>query len=296
MTASTTIDVIPVPSGLGAPDKGVALGPEALRQAGLETALQRSGWTTQWNPPVPVAAGERWQALRAVCDELTARVTASLAAGRKPLILGGDHSIATGTWHGVAQQVGSPETPFGLIWLDAHLDAHTPEDSLSANPHGMPVALLLGDGDRGLAHPWLSPSRISMVGGRSWELPERVRLERYGVRVLDQAHIRRQGIAAALREALACATRETAGFGLSIDLDVFDPSEAPGVNSPSADGALPNEWLPLLNGLAARPDCLAVEIVEYDPTRDPTGATAALACRLVQTLYAVPQAAPDHPS
>lgn len=285
MTERKPIDLIPVPSGLGAPDKGVAQGPDALRRAGLEAALQHAGWDTNWADPIPVPDGERWPALREVCNQVSDRVTATLAAGRKPLVLGGDHSIATGTWRGVARHVGSPATPFGLIWLDAHLDAHTPEDSLSANPHGMPVALLLGDGDQGLARPWLSPQKICMVGGRSWELPERVRLERFGVHVFDSKYIQHDGIEATLKRAVDLASQGTAGFGLSIDLDVFDPAEAPGVNSPSADGAHQASWLPLLAGLASHDDCLAVEIVEYDPTRDPSGTTAALACRLIETLY-----------
>ncbi|HEX5393099.1 MAG TPA: arginase [Rhodocyclaceae bacterium] len=279
------IDLIPVPSALGAPDKGVAQGPEALRLAGLEDTLLRCGWRTHWGSAVAVPTGERWQALRQVCDNLTQRVEKSMAAGHRPLVLGGDHAIATGTWRGVARHVGSPAQPFGLIWLDAHLDAHTPEDSLSANPHGMPVALLLGDGDQGLAHPWLAPSRICLVGGRSWELPEHVRLERFGVHVFDHKYIASRGIEAVLKEAIDIASLGTTGFGLSIDLDVFDPSEAPGVNSPAADGASSAAWLPLLKGLAARDDCLAVEIVEYDPTRDPLGITSALACHLTKSLY-----------
>lgn len=285
MANRKSIDLIPVPSALGAPDQGVAQGPEALRLAGLEEALRRLGWRTHWGDAIAVPAGERWQALRQLCDDLAQRVGDSLAAGRRPLVLGGDHSIATGTWRGVAKHVGSPARPFGLIWLDAHLDAHTPEDSLSANPHGMPVALLLGDGNQGLAHPWLAPSRICLVGGRSWELPEHVRLERFGVHLFDHKHIADRGIKAVLADALRIASTGTAGFGLSVDLDVFDPGEAPGVNSPAAEGASAAAWLPCLQGLAARDDCLAVEIVEYDPSRDPSGITGALACRLIERLF-----------
>lgn len=285
MAIRKSIDVIPVPSALGAPDKGVARGPEALRLAGLEDILHKCGCRTYWKEAVPVPTAERWQALRQVCDALSQRVVESLSTGHCPLVLGGDHSIATGTWRGVAQHVGSPAQPFGLLWLDAHLDAHTPEDSLSANPHGMPVALLLGDGDQGLAHPWLAPSRICLVGGRSWELPEHVRLDRFGVHLFDHKHVATYGIEATLKEALAVVREGTVGFGLSIDLDVFDPSEAPGVNSPAEDGALSAAWLPALKGLAGRDDCLAVEIVEYDPTRDPAGMTAELARRLVEALY-----------
>lgn len=118
------IDLIPVPSALGAPDAGVAGGPEALRQAGLLTALHRGGHAVVWQAPVaPEAPGGRWDTLAALCARLAQRVSASLAGGCQPWIIGGDHSIACGTWAGVA---GASEGRFGLLWIDAHLDAHVP--------------------------------------------------------------------------------------------------------------------------------------------------------------------------
>lgn len=283
------LDLIPVPSALGAPDPGTAVGPEALRRAGLATVLENAGRIARWQGPVspsPLAPdhsqAQRWAALNRLCTELADRVGASLRERHMPVVVGGDHAIALGTWRGMAAALPGP---LGLLWIDAHLDAHTPEDSATANPHGMPVALLLGDGDPPLAQPTLNPAHLCLVGARSWELPEIVRLHRYGVRVFDDGEIRQRGLGPVLAEALAIVSQGTAGFGLSLDLDVFTPQEAPGVNTPEPGGCGEEEWRSALAGLACREDCLGLELVECDGLRDSQGRTAALACRLMTALF-----------
>src|SRR5260370_56079 len=79
------------------------------------------------------------------------------------------------------------------------------------------------------------PRCVARRGGRSSEPEERERLERLGVRVSYMDEIRSRGIAAVLDEALGIATRGTAAFGVSIDLDVVSPDEAPGVGTPVPD-------------------------------------------------------------
>jgi ornithine--oxo-acid transaminase len=276
------IDLIPVPCALGAPDEGVAGGPAALRRAGLLTALHRGGSAAEWREPVEPPAGERWDALAGLCGRLAGAVADSLAAGHQPWVIGGDHAIAAGTWAGVARVA----TGFGLLWIDAHLDAHVPDDSPSGNPHGMPLAFLLGTGDARLASGALSPRHVCVLGARDWEAPELARLRRFGVRVIDAAEIARRGLDEALREALRIVGAAPAGFGLTFDLDVFDPAEAPGVNSPAPGGLPATAWLAALAGLANRPGCLAVEIAECDPSRDVDGRTTRLAVALAGALRA----------
>lgn len=70
-------------------------------------------------------------------------VEKAVSKGNFVLVIGGDHSLAMGTWSG-AKNAGRD---FGLLWIDAHMDAHTYETTISNNPHGMPVAALLGMGD-----------------------------------------------------------------------------------------------------------------------------------------------------
>ncbi|HZV55118.1 MAG TPA: arginase, partial [Rhodocyclaceae bacterium] len=228
------IDIIPVPSALGAPDRGTAGGPEALRQAGLLTALHRGGHEACWLPAlIPPTQVGRWEALADLCERLADTVAASIEAERLPLVIGGDHAIAAGTWRGVAR---AKDRPVGLLWIDAHLDAHVPEDSISGNPHGMPLALLLGVGDPRLASGVLSPRHVCVVGARAWEAEEMQRLRRYDVHVIDDAEIVRRGLPDVLREAMERVATGTTGFGITCDLDVFPLDEAPGVNTPAAGG------------------------------------------------------------
>jgi ornithine--oxo-acid transaminase len=278
------IDLIAVPGALGGPDTGSADAPEQLRRAGLLTNLNRCGRPTEWlDCPSPSFAADRWDGLARWCARLADTVVASLGAGHQPFVVGGDHSIAAGTWRGVARAAAGP---IGLLWIDAHLDAHVPDDSPSGNPHGMPLALLLGEGDPRLAMSCLLPWNVCVVGARDWEDSEWQRLRRLGVTIFTDADIARRGLPETLRDALRVVRGGEAGFGVTIDLDVLDPKEAPGVNTPAAGGQPATSWFDALRGLATEPDCLAVELVEYDGERDRDGMTADRVAELTASLFA----------
>ncbi len=208
-----------------------------------------------------------------------------MAAGEFPVVLGGDHAIAMGSWAGVAR--GLAHAPLGLIWLDAHLDAHTVETTPSMNPHGMGAAALLGHGDArflALAGGVLRPEQLCYVGVRSYEDGEMALLRRLGVRVIEMHEVKRRGIAACLDEALAIATNGTAGFGVSVDLDGFDPEDAPGIGLKCADGLRAAPTLAALKRLANHPALKAIEIVEYIPEFDADFRTAHLVRDLILAL------------
>src|SRR5207248_1733668 len=114
---------------------------------------------------------------------------------------------AGGTWTGVAR---STKGALGMVWIDAHMDAHTPKTSHTGRLHGMPLAWLLGQDDDplyGLGTGVLEPENVVLIGVRSYEPEERERLERLGVRVIYMAEVEKRGIDAVLEEALAVATR-----------------------------------------------------------------------------------------
>ena len=77
--------------------------------------------------------------------------------------------------------------PLGLIWVDAHMDAHTPETTESGKLHGMPLACVLGYGDASLTGvaggARLDPRHVALVGIRSFEKGEAALLRRLGVRI-----------------------------------------------------------------------------------------------------------------
>lgn len=280
--------IVGAASGRGAKEQGCEAGPEALRRSDLATRLWRSGLDPIWEATIPAeAADDDTAAVRNLCAPLSQRVRNIAERGAFPLVLGGDHSCAIGTWSGLAAALRSRGS-LGLIWIDAHMDAHTPATSPSGALHGMPLACLLGHGEPSLVallegHALL-PENVCLVGVRSFEPDEAELLKRLGVRVFAMDEIDQRGLGEVMAEAHDIATRGTAGFGVSIDLDVIDPAEAPGVGTPVPWGL---ECAALAHALAAvssDPRLLAAEIAEYNPSADQDNHTALAAASLAGAL------------
>jgi arginase len=299
------IALIGAASGWGAGFRHTEDGPLALKQAGLADWLAQGGIAAEWR--AMIASDERWHdgatPDTSVIFDLVARhgaaladaVAATMAAGEFPVVLGGDHAIAMGTWAGVARGIG--RKPLGLIWLDAHLDAHTVETTPSMNPHGMGAAALLGHGDSrfvALCGGVLRPEHLCYIGVRSYEDGEMALLKRLGVRIMEMPEVKRRGMSACLDEARAIAARGTAGFGLTIDLDGFDPEDAPGIGLKCEDGLRAAPTLTALRQLADHPGMKAIEIVEYIPEFDEQARTAHLVRDLILALEDTNRQRPPH--
>src|SRR5437868_10555287 len=231
------IELIGAAWGLGGPEPGGAEAPAALMPMSA-SEFQRCGVPVESGPILSPSRTERPKQLAVckLCGLLASSVTDSVEGGRLPCILGGDHSCAGGTWTGVARSVRGE---LGLVWIDAHMDAHTPGTSHTGRLHGMPLAWLLGEDDDplyGLTTGVIEPQHVALIGVRSFEREEKMRLERLGVRVMYMEEVAQRGIGSVLDEALAIATRGTKAFGVSIDLDVVTPDEAPAVGTPVPDG------------------------------------------------------------
>lgn len=280
--------LLPVACGLGAPAfaaEACAHSAQALLDAGLVPALVACGREVQIAPFLVPPRAEHPHALAALCRDLDDQVAAALADDTQPLVIGGDHSIAAGTWRGASRQRSEP---LGLLWLDAHMDAHTPQDSPSGNWHGMPLASLLGAGDpmlTTLPGTGPSPHHTALLGVRSYEDSELLQLFDKHVRIFGMAEIRRKGLCTAMREALGRVRQHTAAWGLSLDLDVLDPGQTTGVSTPAANGLAFDDLATALQGLGQDPRLGVVELVEYNPSRDPTGQTARQAIALLAALY-----------
>ncbi|MBS1160644.1 MAG: ornithine--oxo-acid transaminase [Proteobacteria bacterium] len=280
-----TVRCIGVASALGAPAAGSERAPAVLFGQSIGASLRHQGLTcrldTILHPRLVHAAP-----LHELLLTLAERTEGTILAGERPLVIGGDHAIAAGTWKGIARARGAMP---GLIWIDAHLDAHTPATSPTGNLHGMPVAALLGAGDPDLVDipgPKLNPQRLVMIGVRSSETAERAFLDRLGVRIFSADEVARRGLPAVLAEARRLLG--TGPWGVSLDVDAIDPAAAPGVNTPVAAGLAANKLLPALRGLLRERDCIGFEIAEYNPAADPDGRTARLIEALIDAI-----AAPD---
>ena len=274
--------LIGVASGWGAQNQSTELGAEYLQRAGVEQALVVEGLTCYWHSilfPTERAkdSGKKPFEKRAVlvsqlCKRLAKATAEIIQSDQCPIILGGDHSMALGTWSGVTQALNN-RRKFGLIWFDAHMDAHTRETSPSDAIYGMPVALLLGYGDKVLLEcmgqgPILDPKHIVLVGVRSYEEGEALLLKKLGVTLYFMHDIVQRGLATVMTEALQIVTQGPDGFGVSIDLDGFDPSFVPGVGAPVPNGINPQEAYLELKKWFHHPQFRALEIAEFNPTLD----------------------------
>jgi arginase len=280
-----SIELIGAACGRGGADPACAQAPARLSSAGLAARLKARGCDINWGPTLQTRGGGTAQAVSSLVARLAAEVARSVRDRNLACVIGGDHSIAVGTWSGVAAATEAPgaasgraasaDAP-GLVWIDAHLDSHTPGTSPSGRLHGMPLAALLGAGDdelAGLGVKVLDPRYLCLVGARSFEVEEMRLLERLGVRIIGHAEIQKRGLAAALQDALSIARGSTGGFGISLDLDVLDPETAPGVATPVPNGLQPAELAQGLAGIVDDENLLAIEIAEYCPRRDRDGRT-----------------------
>ncbi len=285
VSLNPTVRCIGVASRFGAPFSTCDRGPEALRRAGLLSVIRHNGLAAEWmDIAIPKASTA---AMGIVLRNLADITAAAISAGDRPLIIGGDHSLAAGTWRGIGRALGEPP---GLIWVDAHLDAHTPATSPSGNAHGMPLAALFGQGDPALTEvpgPALDPVRTVVIGARSHEAAELMHLATFGVRVFAIDEISRRGFADVFAEALRIVGNGP--WGISCDLDAFDPEFAPGVSTPVAGGLDPMAFNQAVRSVLRERNCVGLEIAEYDPVADPDGRTSSLVIDLVDAASAPDQ-------
>lgn len=243
----------------------------------------------------PQGKHHKMQAVQALVPRLADAVRHVAVAGRFPVVLGGDHSCAVGSWSGVADAYRA-QGRIGLIWIDAHLDSHTPETSESQAPHGMPLAALLGHGASALTdiYGWrgkLAPEHAVVVGARSYEDGEVRLLASLGVRVIGIEEVQKRGLADCIDEAIVIASNGTVGYGVSFDVDAIDPLEAPGVGSPVESGIEADAAIAAMRHFADDTRLLAFELVEYNPERDDAERrTAAICLSLVDAALSIPAA------
>jgi len=282
----SSVNLIGVASSLGCPIAGTEQAPLALQKSGLTEALQTQGIAAHWHNVIrSEPASTAIKSLVNLCQRLAENIAEKLLKHQFFAVIGGDHACAIGTWSGVYQ--ARQGKPFGLIWVDAHMDSHTPQSSHSGALHGMPLACLLGYGDdhlKQLAYPGpaIQPQHLCLIGVRSFEPEEQQLLSNLGVRIFTMQEIEQRGMDQVMQEALHIVSAHTDAFGLSIDLDAIDPELAPAVSVSEAGGLQLNELNALLGPLAKKPGFLGMEIAEYNPTLEKDGATA----RLISTILA----------
>jgi arginase len=292
--------LIGAPTDIGAGDRGASMGPEALRVAGLQNALQArglqvfdvgnlSGPANPWQPPHEgyrhLEQVVHWN--RAVHDA----VFAELRRGRLPILLGGDHSLSIGSISAVARRCREEGKKLRVLWLDAHADFNTSELSPSGNIHGMPLACLCGFGPRelvemsgGSVRPAITPSCVRQIGIRSVDDGEKRFVHDQGLDVFDMRYIDEMGMRQTMEHALAGLDSDT-HLHVSFDVDFLDPDIAPGVGTTVAGGPTYREAQLCMEMIADTRRLGSLDIVELNPAFDVRNKTAALAVDLVESLF-----------
>ena len=292
------IAILGAPLDLGAGRRGVDMGPSAVRLAGLNAKLGSLGYEVEDLGNVLVAQQESTPTGRdnakylleiaGTCEALAKSVESILTAGKFPLVLGGDHSIAAGTVSGVSHSFRQRGKKIGLIWIDAHADMNTPDSSPSGNVHGMPLACCIGQGPRELTHlfgyaPKVEGQNVVLVGLRDVDRREREIVRASGVTAFTMRDIDERGLRNVMEDAIARAGGGTAGFHLSLDMDAVDPDEAPGVGTPVRGGMTYREAHLAMETICDSSRMLSMELVEVNPVLDEANRTALLGVELVMS-------------
>ena len=296
--APHTVALIGAPTDVGAAALGASMGPEAMRVAGIQRALEQRGLQVLdrgnlAGPPnprqAPVGGYRNLQAVLEWNRLVHDAVYGELRAERLPVLLGGDHSLGIGSISAVARHCREAGRKLRVLWLDAHADFNTGELSPSGNLHGMPLACLCGFGPKALvelggASPSLHPQWIRQIGVRSVDEGEKRFLHELTVEVFDMRYIDEMGMRQAMEQALAGLGRDT-HLHVSFDVDFLDPDIAPGVGTLVPGGPTYREAQLCMEMLADTRLVRSLDVVELNPALDVRNETALLAVSLLESLF-----------
>ena len=295
---ATTAALIGAPTDVGASMRGASMGPEALRVAGLQGALEAQGLAVldlgnlagPGNPGLPPHEGYRHLAEVVAWNELVhAAFYEQLRAGRLPVLLGGDHSLSIGSISAVARHCREQGKSLRVLWLDAHADFNTDVLTPSGNIHGMPVACLCGHGPAALTRmggvtPALDAQAIRQVGIRSVDEGEKRLVHGVGLEVFDMRSIDELGMRSAMEQVLAGMDKRT-HLHVSFDVDFLDPDVAPGVGTAVPGGPSYREAQLCMEMIADTGLMASLDIMELNPAMDVRNRTAQVATDLVASLF-----------
>lgn len=294
------ITIIGFPMDLGTSRRGVDMGPSALRIAQLQTKLERLGHeVSDWGNLLikgresleeGTASVKYAKEIANFLKDLAEKTYQALKADSCPLVLGGDHSLSMGSVAGVARYYREQSKKIGMIWFDAHADINTPETSPSGNVHGMPVAHLMGLGEKELlavssVQPTVDKTKSVLIGLRDLDPGEKVTIQKLGLKCFTMRDIDERGMKSVMEEAIKIASTDTAGIHVSCDMDWIDPSFAPGVGTPVRGGGSYRESHLAMEMIADTGKMVSVEVTEVNPVLDRENKTAELAVEILLSAF-----------
>ncbi|MFC7062957.1 arginase [Halobacillus seohaensis] len=290
------LSIIGVPMDLGQNRRGVDMGPSAIRYAGVVERLEQLRLNIEDLGDIEISRPnpnndqkvDNLRNLQEIAEgslRLAEKVDEVVQQGSFPLVLGGDHSIAMGTFAGISKHYEN----LGVIWYDAHGDLNTGDSSPSGNIHGMPLAVSLGIGHEKLTNilgytPKIKPENIVIVGARSLDEGEKELIKDKGIKVYTMHEVDKMGMPTVISETMDYLKNRTDGVHLSLDLDGLDPHEAPGVGTPVIGGLSYRESHLAMEMLSQSQMITSAEFVEVNPILDEKNKTAGMAVGLMGSL------------
>ncbi len=283
------IDFIGMPINLGARKKGVESGTEVLRKI----CFERLNLKNQWIDTGDIECEDFEDAeegdvaglpfISRIADlniKLRDRVEDSLKKGHFPFIAGGDHSLAWGSISAFLNCYESPE----IFYVDAHGDMNTEFTSESHNVHGMHMSYLMGLAENDFSkkiqrHSYLQVDKVKFIGQRSLDPGEMDIIKKNSIRIFSE---------------LDKGYTSDSPIHISFDIDVFDPSLAPGTGVPENGGFSKEQGLHIIEYLLKNYNVKAFDLVEINPLLDVDGKTCELAKTIVELIDNICYAKSEH--
>ena len=201
------------------------------------------------------------------------------------LTIGGDHSIAIGS----ALASKKKNENIGIIWVDAHGDYNTFETTTTGNLHGMPFATVDGiNGDR-LSYffggKYFDPKNSVLFGGRDIDEKEWDNLKRENIKNYSTEDLIKGNIENLVKEALEICTKGKDGVHVSIDVDLIDPNDAPGVSVKAKDGIKKELAFEILKCLLKEKDLIkSIDLVEFNKDKDKDDVTYEITKKMLEMI------------
>ena len=281
--AKLSLIQVPYHYGFSQARVGAGRGPLRYIEAGAQRNLQNLGFDVTVRTierrgltnetPVAVAEGNAL---------LAAQVREAVALGSFPLVLSGGCNACLGVLGGLGSRVG-------IIWFDAHGDFNTPETTPSGFFDGMPLAVATGLCFREVweeitSAPPVPPSQALLVGARDLDPGERENIARHSVLFVPASEIRDRGATAALGENLERLRSRVEEIYLHFDIDVLDPTLAPGVDYRAPGGLSLEAAEEAIRLIAARFRVRAASLTAYNPDHEQDDRTLRSGLRLLALL------------
>jgi arginase len=289
--AATNIGIKPYEDGRA---RGLDRAPNALRDQDLVARLDARDLGDVVGPAYrdftrPPGATRNEAEVAAYSRALARQVGAASEHGAFVVVLGGDCSIVLGCLLG---QRWAGRAPLGLVYVDAHSDFATPEESRTGSAASMCLAMAVGRGDTSLARlvgdePLTRASDVVLIGKRDGDEPWYGQDAMRALPILDipDAEMRRRGRQETVAATLDRVARpELGGFWIHLDADALDPLEVPAVDSPTPGGLGVGEMAELLTPLVRHPRALGLELTIYDPNLDPNRSSAVHLTELLERV------------